>query len=734
MQYSLFPDDKKARSAQPPALDYDSLNDSQRQAVTHGSGPVLVIAGAGSGKTRTLVYRMAHLIEQNIAPESILLLTFTRRSAQEMLQRASRLTDQSCRRVVGGTFHATANMLLRQHGHHLGFGAGFTIIDRSDAEGIINLLKSSLGFSGAGKRFPSKRMIMNLLSGSVNKVIPLEDIVYQSHPHLIEFVDDLHRIQEEYFQFKFNHALMDYDDLLTNWQRLLKESKAAREEITARFNHILVDEYQDTNLTQAAIVRSMANLHNNVMVVGDDAQSIYSFRGADFHNIMRFPEQFPGTSIVKLEENYRSTQPILSLTNSIIAQAQEKFTKTLFTKSEGGQKPVIYPAKNEGGEARFIVETIKKLQKDDIPLNEIAVLFRSGFHSYKLEMELTSHGFDYEKRGGLKLTESAHIKDVLSFFRVLVNPWDHLSWNRILLQLDKVGPKTAQKILASIQNSDEPIAELTKYRPAPAWKKGFEALLTLLGKQLQKGLTPSAHFDLIMEYYEPIFEKIYYDDYPKRKKELDQIQSLISGYGDLQSFIDDTALDPPELDKTEGDDNSSQKLILTTIHSAKGLEWDTVFVLGLAEGRFPHQNSTPGEQWEEERRLLYVAATRAKKQVYLTYPRELMTPDRKFKRADMSPFLREISPGKYELKQETSSFSNSVFTNRSSGSGFHSSGMKKQKRQADEELYPGMTVRHPFFGPGQVKNIPGPRRVEVSFDRHGDKILHLDYANLEIVS
>ncbi len=701
----------------------EELNPAQYAAVTHGEGPVLVIAGAGSGKTRTLVYRMAHLIANDVAPESILLLTFTRRSAQEMLSRASRLTDQSCRKIMGGTFHGTANMLLRSYGHHLDFAPGFTIIDRSDAEGIINLLKSSLGFSGAGKKFPSKRMIMNVLSGAVNRVMSVADLVHQNYSHLIKFLDNLYTLKEEYAQFKINHGLMDYDDLLLNWERLLTEFPDVRAEISSRFQHILVDEYQDTNQTQAKIIRLMAFGHDNVMVVGDDAQSIYSFRGADFYNIMRFPDEFPGASIVKLEENYRSTQPILSLTNAIISSARDKFTKTLFTQVEGGSKPVVMQAINERSEAAFIVDTIKRRHQEGVDLAEMAVLFRSGFHSYKLELELTSNGIDFEKRGGLRLTESAHIKDVLCFFRVLVNPWDNLSWNRILLQLDKVGPKTAQKILNGIKNSDDPIKALAEYRPAPSWKVGYQGMVELLQQARQEGLTPSAQFDLIIEYYNPIFEKLYYDDYPKRKKELDQIQTLVDGYGDLQAFIDDTALDPPESKKADdlAQGDSHSRLILSTIHSSKGLEWDLVFVMGLAEGRFPHQNAVPGEQWEEERRLLYVAATRAKKQVYLTYPRELMMPDRKIRRASMSPLLREITPGLYQTNQPDPLPPGASFFNQ-----------EIKKTSARLQFRPGMAVHHPFFGNGHVKDVPGPRRVEVSFAA-GDKLLHLDYAKLEII-
>ena len=377
------------------------------------------------------------------------------------------------------------------------------------------------------------------------------------------------------------------------------------------------------------------------------------------------------------------------------------------------------------------MDRIAELHEEGMDLSEIAVLFRSGFHSYKLEMELGSRYFDFEKRGGLKLTESAHIKDVLSFIRVLVNPWDNLSWNRILLQLDKVGPKTAQKILASIRGNGDPISALAGYKPGGTWKAGFGRLVELMQALQKQNLTPAALFDVVMEYYEPIFEKIYYDDYPKRKKELDQIKILISGYGDLQSFVDDTALDPPESGSTEesGPDEGG-KLVLSTIHSAKGLEWDAVFVMGLAEGRFPHQNAVPGEQYEEERRLLYVAATRARKKLFLTYPQELMTPDRKFNRTVMSPFLREVNPGYYVQEKQAKPGFNNFTPGPAQRPG--SLGGKKSF-SSDAEYYIGMTVKHPFFGQGSVKAIPGNRRIEVSFDRHGDKILHLDYAKLEII-
>ena len=617
------------------------LNPAQYEAVTHRDGPLLVVAGAGSGKTRTLVYRVAHLLELGILPENLLLLTFTRRAAQEMLWRASHLLDESCQDVAGGTFHAMANMLLRRYGYHIGYSPNFTIIDRADAEGIVNILKSSLALAGAGKRFPTKRVIINMISKAVNKSMDLESLLYDEYEHLEEFLSDIILLRDHYKKFKFEHGLMDYDDLLVNLKQLLNENLQVRQEISTRFRYVMVDEYQDTNAIQAEIVRLIAAIHNNVMAVGDDSQSIYSFRGADFRNIMDFPRIFPNTRIIKLEENYRSTQPILSMTNAIIEQADEKYTKTLFTKVAGGNKPELYNAADAGEEAVFVAEKIAEMQKDGIALKEMAVLFRSGFHSYKLEIELAGRGIPFEKRGGLKLTESAHIKDMLSYFRLLVNDQDNLSWNRILLLLDKVGPKTAERILAALKSADEPFAALAAYPAAPGWRNGLAELAAVFQLLKDPVLVPVEQFEILSAYYQPIFERIYYDDYPKRSRDIEQLKTIVAGYDSLAAFVDDTALEPPESVVIE---DTSDRLVLSTVHSAKGLEWDTVFIISLAEGKFPVSQALPGEQWEEERRLLYVAATRAKRRLYMTYPREIMSVDRQFSQARLSPFLPKYPP------------------------------------------------------------------------------------------
>lgn len=735
MENTLF---ENQTGAQDSSVDLDALNSSQREAVTSTEGPLLVIAGAGSGKTRTLVYRVAYLLQQGVPPEKILLLTFTRKASQEMLWRAGQLLNETCRRVVGGTFHGIANMLLRRHGHYLGFGSSFTIIDRADAEGIINLLKGSLGLTGREKQFPTKRLVINILSGSVNKSIAIDDLIHEHYSHLSEHADDILNLEKHYKEFKFNNGLMDYDDLLVNWKRLLAEVPEARQEIAARYSHVMVDEYQDTNLIQADIVRLLAHGHENVMVVGDDSQSIYSFRGADFYNIMRFPKVFKDTKIIKLEENYRSTQPILSLTNDIIRNATEKYAKTLFTKIEGDHKPRLYAGRDEREEALFVSRKIDELRGKGIELNNIAVLFRSGFHSYKLEMELNSTGVHFEKRGGLKLTESAHMKDLIAFLRLRVNPFDTLSWNRILLHLDKVGPKTARKIADVVATAGSPGQALSEYPCGKAWEQGV-AKLAQLFMDMERETTPAVLYELVWAYYQPLFERIYSDDFPKRQKDLDQLKSIVAGYEDVQSFVDDTTLDPPDTGKGLSTEDKEQ-MILSTIHSSKGLEWDAVFVMGLADGRFPHAAAGIGEQWEEERRLLYVAATRARKYLFLTYPRVLMTPDRQFKRVGMSPFLSELRAGIFQRidsdgrDQSTPSF----LTAQSSASdaiAFTQANKKANKTKLSvKDLSKGIRVKHPFFGEGVVNDAPQGRSVIVNFQRHGLKTLHLDYAKLSILS
>jgi DNA helicase-2/ATP-dependent DNA helicase PcrA len=461
------------------------------------------------------------------------------------------------------------------------------------------------------------------------------------------------------------------------------------------------------------------------MVVGDDAQSIYSFRGADFHNIMEFPDLFEGTKIVRLEENYRSVQPILEVTNAIIGNAAEKYTKTLFSSLSSDVKPVLYKPWDEQEQARYVVEKILQFQQDGIHVAEIAVLFRSGFHSYKLELELTNQGISFEKRGGLKLTETAHLKDVLAYLKVQCNPQDRLSWNRILLHLERVGPKTAEKILATFNEGDDPASVLGQYKAGKSWKAGLNKLVQLL-VDLNHLDNPGAKLACVLDYYQPVFEHLFADDYPRRQRDLDQLRDLLAGYDSLQNFIDDTVLDPPE--EAAGNGQVVEQLVLSTVHSAKGLEWKKVFILNLVEGKFPSVQAQHSEEREEERRLLYVAATRAKEHLFLLSPQKTMGYDRMMQSSIICEFVEDIPLSLLD-----------------GGAGYKTYVMpeiqdilpvKKDSGRAEKSLdafVTGTVVRHNFFGKGKVVKILPPKTVEIFFRRHGLKKLHLDYAKLELV-
>ena len=425
----------------------DELNPAQYEAAITTEGPVLVVAGAGSGKTRTLVYRVARLVETGIDPANLLLLTFTRKAAGEMLRRASLLLDGRCDRVAGGTFHSFANTVLRRHGRAVGLEARFTILDRGDSEDVINLLRAELGLYKKDKRFPRKQAIAEIYSMAVNKSLPLPQLVEDAYSHLLDHLPDLVALHERYAAYKCERQLLDYDDLLVKLRDLLQTSADVRLRLSRVCRYIMVDEYQDTNALQAEIVRLLASGHDNVMAVGDDAQSIYSFRGANFRNIMDFPALFPGARVIALEENYRSTQGILDLTNAIIERARERYTKNLFTSRGPGVAPVLVAAETEQYQSRFVCQRILELREEGVPLSDVAVLFRSSYHSFDLELELSRHDIPFVKRGGFKFIEAAHIKDVLAHLRIVANPRDAVSWHRILLLLEGIGPRSSEDII-----------------------------------------------------------------------------------------------------------------------------------------------------------------------------------------------------------------------------------------------------------------------------------------------
>lgn len=598
------------------------LNPAQYEAVTLTEGPVLVIAGAGSGKTRTLVYRLAYLVDQGVAPWNILLLTFTRKASQEMLQRASHLIGRPLHQVAGGTFHAVCHGWLRRYGTRLGYASSFTLLDRHDQADLVRMLRDRLPLKAGPGQFPRRETLVQIFSALVNKNLDLDVLMKRDYPQFLEQTPTIAALGEEYNRHKREHQLLDYDDLLLAGRRLLQEHEDVRLELSQRYCYIMVDEYQDTNRLQAEIVHLLAFTHDNVMAVGDDSQSIYSFRGANFRNIMDFPRLFPGTRIIKLEENYRSTQPILDLTNTIIAQASERYTKCLFTQKKQGPRPVLLQTGSENEQSQLLCQTVAELHRQGTSWRQMAVLFRAAYHSFDLEIELLRQQIPFMKFGGFKFMESAHIKDLLAYLRVAANPRDSISWNRLLQLVPGIGKKSAQKFLAQLNQNDFSLQKALTWltsQKSPKIRAAAAPLAELLDQLQNPDLSPASRLNLALAYYEPIL-KGHFDDYPKRFRDLEHLLTITARYQALGDFLNDLSLEPPTslADVTE---TQHDYLTLSTIHSAKGLEWDAVFIIWVAEGRFPSAYSQEREEdLEEERRLMYVAATRARHYLYLLYP------------------------------------------------------------------------------------------------------------------
>jgi DNA helicase-2/ATP-dependent DNA helicase PcrA len=602
------------------------LNASQLEAVMATEGPMLVIAGAGSGKTRTLTYRVARLVEGGVAPSSILLLTFTRKASQQMLQRATKLLDHRCNNVAGGTFHSFGNLILRKYAAALGISSNFAIFDRVDAEALISLLRKEVSAAAKNSSLPRKRTLANIFSRAVNKMIPIDDVVYDDYPHLTDELESINSIFHAYKRYKSENNFFDFDDLLIYLLQLLKDHPDIRARISSSYRYVMVDEYQDTNKIQAEILYLLTGDNNNIMVVGDDSQSIYAFRGANFRNIMKFPEMFPATRVIALEENYRSVQPILNLTNIIIEQAKEKYSKNLFTRRSGGSVPVLVEAQDENDQSLFIADKIQQLVGQGIGLNQIAVLFRAGYHSFDLEIELSRSHLPFIKVGGFKFVESAHIKDVLAHLRVISSPHDRISWYRILLLIEKIGPATAQKIYEGIMSEAAGYTGLPTGKANTVAGEGLKRLKDLFSTIDTDSMPLETIGEVIIEYYLPIL-KDRYDDHPKRAKDLEQLIAIMERYSNLEQFLTDMALEPPNTamgDTFTTETPDEDRLVLSTIHSAKGLEWHTVFIIWALDGRFPSPQALHKEEaLEEELRLMYVAATRARENLYFTYPNQV---------------------------------------------------------------------------------------------------------------
>ena len=611
----------------------NALNERQREAVEHGLAPLLVIAGAGSGKTRTLVHRVAHLISRGADPGRILLLTFSRRAAAEMLRRVDTLLGQAAagsrsagqaasKRLWGGTFHAVAARLLRLHGKSIGLDPAFTIHDRGDSEDLLDVVRTELGLSKTDKRFPKKGTCLSIYSHCVNSRRPLAEVLGDNYPWCQDYTDELKRLFQAYVDRKEQLAVLDYDDLLLFWQGLVSDPQAGAK-VRERFDWVLVDEYQDTNALQADILRGLRPDGQGLTAVGDDAQSIYSFRAATVRNILDFPAQFADTKVVKLEQNYRSGGQILAATNLVIAQARERFTKQLWSDRPGGEQPWLVTCHDEDEQAEFLIGKILAHREAGIELRQQAVLFRASHHSMLLEAELARHNIPFVKYGGLKFLETAHVKDLMSFLRLAENPRDLVAGLRVLTLLPGVGPKKARQWLDSLREAGGDFASWSSVKPPAAATEQWQPLVKLLSQLTSaSGKDVQGQVALVRRFYGPLLDQRY-DNPAPRQRDLEQLEHLAGRFASRSALLSDMALDPPaSTEDLAGPPLLDEDyLILSTIHSAKGLEWDSVYVIHAADGNIPSDMATgSAEQIEEELRLFYVALTRARNWLYVCFP------------------------------------------------------------------------------------------------------------------
>jgi DNA helicase-2/ATP-dependent DNA helicase PcrA len=620
---------KRAVVGKARAIDYDAdLNEAQRKAVMTTEGPLLIVAGAGTGKTRTLVYRVARLVEIGAKPESILLLTFTRRAAASMLTRAAALADARCQRVSGGTFHSLGHSVLRKFAEQAGVQRNFTVLDQSDTEDVIDLVRRQVKLN-KGRHFPRKRTIAAIFSMMVNKVLPLKTVLNQEYPQFLEERPELETLFKLFEEFKRSKQMLTYDDLLVRLKEALEMSTEMQEQLSDQYRYIMVDEYQDTNKLQAQIVKLMTARQDNVAVVGDEFQSIYSFRGASHKNMLEFPKLFPSAQIIKLEENYRSTQPILNVANAIMDEVKESFKKRLFSNIDGGEVPVVVGAHDENEQSRFVAQRIDELRDEGVPLSEIAVLFRSSSHSFDLEIELAKQGIPFRKFGGIRFAESAHVKDALSFLRVVNKPSDTLSWFRMLKLIEHIGDATVYQILEHLgveqrdfRSARTKEALFRKLHRFPG-RASYQTQLVRLARVLttvSESKTPGDQLSAVLRFYRPLL-KNKYDDAQRRGRDLEHLQAIAKRYKTSAKLLEDVALDPTEAVGGNATRRATGFVTLSTVHSAKGLEWNNLFVIWMTDGWFPSNRfQDEFDDLEEERRLLYVAATRAKRDLNFVYP------------------------------------------------------------------------------------------------------------------
>ena len=618
-----------------PRIDFASeLNAQQHAAVTAPPGPALVIAGAGSGKTRTLTYRVAYLLENGVPTSGILLLTFTNKAAREMLDRVANLLPNDITGLWGGTFHSIGNRILRRHAAAAGFAPGFSIMDREDQQDILDAVIATLGLDPKDKRFPKGQVLADVFSFSINTGRSIDQVLFEKYPHFLEFSEIIAKAQERYEARKKSANSMDFDDLLEKTLKLLKTNEEIAAHYQRQFQFVLVDEYQDTNRIQADFIDILAKHHRNVMVVGDDAQSIYSWRGANFKNILDFPTRYPGAVVYKIETNYRSVPDILEVANAAIAANIEQFPKELVSsRAAASIKPALVPLADSNQQALFVAQRILDLREEGTELNEIAVLYRAHYHSMEVQMELTRHGIPFEITSGLRFFEQAHIKDLAAFLKYVVNPRDEVAFKRMVRLLPGIGARSAEQLWNEVLRAMEgvppsgPIASfrdlLLPLKVSAKSKKAWEQLAHTL-EEIAPGGTPRPPAEMIASVSEAIYDdymKVNFPNYEVRREDLKTLANFARQYESPGDFLDQLALMSSLDNEATASNQDDEMLTLSSVHQAKGLEWKVVFVIWMADGMFPSSRSLENQEAiEEERRLFYVAITRAKDELYLTYP------------------------------------------------------------------------------------------------------------------
>ena len=613
-----------------PRIDFAAeLNEQQCAAVTAPPGPALVIAGAGSGKTRTLTYRVAYLIENGVLPQNILLLTFTNKAAREMLDRVAALIPHDITGLWGGTFHSVGNRILRQHAVAAGFAKGFSIMDREDQQDLLDSVIAKLGIDPKDKRFPKGEVLADVFSYSLNTGRSIDDVLVEKYPHFLEFSEQIAGAQKKYEAKKRDANSMDFDDLLEKTLLLLQRESAIAEHYQRQFQFILVDEYQDTNRIQADFIDILGKVQRNVMVVGDDAQSIYSWRGANFKNILDFPKRYPEARVYKIETNYRSVPDILDVANAAIAANVNQFKKELTSaRDRGPVKPALVPLGDSAQQAQFVAQRILDLREEGIELDEIAVLYRAHYHSMEVQMELTRHGVPFEITSGLRFFEQAHIKDVAAFLKFVVNPRDEVAFKRMVRLLPGVGARSAEQLWepvnAGLSSGATSFRDLLMpCKVAPKSRKAWEQLAHTL-EEIAPALAPHPPAEMIHSVIEAIYDdyaKAEFANYDSRREDLHTLANFAKQYTSAGDFLDQLALLTSLDSEVAAGGEDDEMVTLSSVHQAKGLEWKVVFVIWMTDGMFPSSRSLENaDAIEEERRLFYVAVTRAKDELYLTYP------------------------------------------------------------------------------------------------------------------